>query len=310
MKKLMIVSAMVALAGSMLAAETTLKAEASRPKKVLMIGNSFSICVLNEMPKVCADMGLKLDLCSMFIGGCSLETHMNNVRNKPPKPYLVTWHYDSVTNQAAVPFASALGDFHGEKNHSNICDMLVADTWDVVTVQQASHDSTALHTYHPWGDDLVATIRKLAPQAEIVVQETWSYTPWDGRLAGWKIDQDEMYRRLHDAYYAFAGQYGLRVIPTGLAVQKYRHQLPVKYTENSLGDDVAGSLTFAKDEATGKWNWKGDSFHLNAKGHFLQALVWTGKLFGVDPAKGTSCPLRSRTVPTTRASCAVSRPRR
>lgn len=41
--------------------------------KVLMIGNSFSICVLKQMPQCAADAGVVLDLASLFIGGCPLE---------------------------------------------------------------------------------------------------------------------------------------------------------------------------------------------------------------------------------------------
>ena len=35
--------------------------------KVLMIGNSFSICNLREMPQVAKSMGKKLDLASLYI---------------------------------------------------------------------------------------------------------------------------------------------------------------------------------------------------------------------------------------------------
>ena len=38
-----------------------------RPLKVLMIGNSFSVCVLKQMPQIAADLGRKLDLCSLYI---------------------------------------------------------------------------------------------------------------------------------------------------------------------------------------------------------------------------------------------------
>ena len=61
-----------------------------RPLKVLMIGNSFSICNLKQMPQVAKSMGLKLDLASLYIGGCSLERHWNNVvasANAAFKPY-------------------------------------------------------------------------------------------------------------------------------------------------------------------------------------------------------------------------------
>ena len=91
-----------------------------------------------------------------------------------------------------------------------------------------------------YGDKLVAKIRELAPTAKIVVQETWSYTPWDRRLGKWKIDQNEMYERLHDAYADFASMYSFDVIPMGTAIQQWRRQLPVKYTENSYGGDVVG----------------------------------------------------------------------
>ena len=47
--------------------------------KVLMIGNSFSICCLQHLPQVAADRGVDLDLASLYIGGCSLQRHWENV---------------------------------------------------------------------------------------------------------------------------------------------------------------------------------------------------------------------------------------
>ena len=35
---------------------------------------------------------------------------------------------------------------------------------------------------------MIAKIHELAPQAKILVQETWSYTPWDKRLKKWGIE--------------------------------------------------------------------------------------------------------------------------
>jgi len=153
----------------------------AKPKKVLMIGNSFSICVLKEMPAVCAELGAEVDIVSLYIGGCPLSRHVENIPHPDSKPYYVTWHYDSVADQKDVPFAQLLGG--GKKDHANIPEMLKADKWDIVTVQQASHESWRAETYLPYGDELVKTVRELAPQAEIVVQETWSYTPWDARQA-------------------------------------------------------------------------------------------------------------------------------
>jgi len=269
MKNVKLVAAAAIAAGMAFAhAEEAAKPAEAKPLKVLMIGNSFSVQMVTSMPPIAKDLGLKLDICSMYIGGCSLERHWKNVCTATNKPY-------SVTRNCC---GKAMKKFSG-----NIPAVLKSEAWDIVTIQQASHYSWQPETYHPFGDNLVKYIRENAPQAKIVVHETWSYTPWDKRLAGWKIDQNEMYDKLHAAYGAFAGQYGFDVIPTGTAVQLVRKELPVKYTDHSLGGDVVGSDKFKQKD--GKWVSDGDKFHMGPSGNYLQALVWTAKLFGADVTK-------------------------
>lgn len=77
-----------------------------------------------------------------------------------------------------------------EERKANIPEMLSAAKWDIVTIQQASHFSWDVKTFRPFADALIDNyIRRLAPQAKVVVQETWSYTPWDGRLAKWGFER-------------------------------------------------------------------------------------------------------------------------
>ena len=245
-----------------------------RGVKVLMIGNSFSICVLEHLPQVAADRGVELDLASLYIGGCSLKRHMENVGrdgDEDFKPYLYG--------------RNRFGKYVQGK--ANVCEVLRETKWDIVTIQQASHDSWKPETYHPYGDDLVAKIRELAPQAKIYVQETWSYAPWDKRLGKWGVDQNEMYAKLHQAYGDFAKRHGLAVIPFGTAVQEWRRRLPVKYAENSLGGDVVGGgnqeeRDHFKRTADGNWVPNCDVCHLGRKGEYFQALVWAKTLLGVD----------------------------
>ena len=258
MKKIIALVAVIAAVFLGLSADN---AEPEKPLKVLMIGNSFSICNLWQMPQVAESMGKKLDIVSLYIGGCSLERHWNNVvaasTNATFKPY----RFDRIT----------YGKHVVEKGAVNIPDALAMDKWDVVTLQQASHFSWDPATYHPWGDNLVAKIRELAPQAKIVVQETWSYPPWDKRLRKFGFDQVEMYARLHDAYAAFAGKYGFDVIPVGTAAE------------------------FAPDRNT---LFTKPDFHFNRTGEYLQGLVWTAKLFGVDVR---SCAYRPSWLDAARA---------
>jgi len=234
--------------------------------KVLTIGNSFSICLLKQLPQCAAAApDCTLDLCSLYIGGCSLERHWNNVvasTNKAFRPYKVNWSYASVANKADAPVAKAVVD-----GKANIPEMLTADKWDVVTIQQASHLSWQPKSYHPFGDDLVATIRKLAPQAKIMVQQTWSYTPYDGRLKKWGIDPATMHEKLKAAYADFATAYKFEIIPTGDAVQHFRKAMP---SPDGITGDPCG-------QPKGK-----DKFHLNREGEYLQACVWLGALFGCD----------------------------
>ncbi len=271
----------IALASAALLAGCAGGRSSDKDLKVLMIGNSFSICVIREMPAVAKSMGLGLDLTSLYIGGSSLQEHWNNFvasTNAAFKPYGHERNVGGRTLFMDVP--------------ANLVDVLKSEAFDVITIQQASHLSWKGETFTPYADDLIAAIRKLQPNAEIMFQETWSYTPWDGRLAKWGITADEMYARIHKACSAFSSSRKLRMIPTGAAVDLYRKTLPVVYTENSLGGDPCGGRwggEFVKDEKTGKWkpDKNLDVFHLGYEGEYLQALTWTAMLFGVDV---TRCP--------------------
>ena len=127
----------------------------------------------------------------------------------------------------------------------------------IVSVQQASHFSWRPETFEPFAASLIAKVRELAPQAEIVVHETWSYCDTEPkgsqRMAGWGLDAKKMYEALHSAYSALAEKHRLRVIPTGTAAIRFPDR-----------------ARLFKDT------------HFNGNGNHLQALVWTAKLFGVD----------------------------
>lgn len=274
--------------------------------KVLMIGNSFSICVLKEMPQCAASAGETLDLASLYIGGCPLDKHWGNVEKAGDpnfKPYGFSYNYASVKNQQDAPVAK-LG------KQSNIPQALLADKWDIVTIQQASPKSPFYDTYQPYADNLIAKIRELAPQAEIVIQETWSYTPYaTGLLKKWNFTPEAMYASIKDAYGKLAAKHKLRVIPTGDAVQLYRRKLPVNYGTILTQKEIAAiekpnTIDFHGDPA-GNSSWKKgrkgqkdadevklriDTIHLNAEGHYLQACTWLAALFGTDVTKLTYAP--------------------
>ena len=250
------------------------------PLKVLMVGNSFSISCLTYLPQVAAECGKKLDLGSLYIGGCSLERHVGNLleeRAAGMKGVKGAYLYDRVSPDGQ----------RKTLRNMRLTDALKEAKWDIVTIQQASHLSWKKGSYHPWGDELVRAIRELAPTAKILVQETWSYTPFDKRLKEWKMTPDEMHDQLKAAYADFAKGYGFDMIRMGDAVQEWRRRLPVEYGEHSLGGDVVGGRNQKpenqfKRNADLTWSPNSDVFHLNARGEYLQALVWAATLFQTD----------------------------
>lgn len=280
MMKILFAAVIAAAAAVSSAAQPKPCSASKKQTKILMIGNSFSISCIRQMPQIAQSLGIDLDVCSLYIGGCSLARHVKNIENAS-NPAHVPYRVDRFVNGKEVRSPRMEG-----YAPSNIPQMLAADKWDIVTIQQVSHESWRPESYSPAGDRLIAKVRELAPQAEIVVQQTWSYTPWDRRLARWKMDQNEMYAKLKVAYEQFAGRYGFRLIPMGTAVQEWRRRLPVKYTENSYGGDVVGGGSLPPSRhfklKDGKWVPDSDCFHLSEAGQYYQALLWTAFLLGAD----------------------------
>ena len=226
------------------------------PLKVLAIGNSFSICLHKEWPRLAQEKGTELDLGTLFIGGCSLKRHAENIAATDKDGSKRQYRYDR--------------NFLGAKRTTttSVQEALTQEKWDVVTIQQASHESWKRESYLPWATQVVECVRRLAPQARLCIQETWSYCKGDARICdpetggagSWGIDQRGMYERLHENYLWLKPLVGADgIIGVGTEIQRYR--------EAGSGDDPVGTKG-------------GDTIHLNSIGERLQAEVWQKFFFG------------------------------
>ena len=252
--------------------------------KVLMVGNSFSQSVLAFLPRIVkADPENTLILGQCMIGGCTLERHCKEYKKSAEDP-----NYRPYWTNLKFP------DRKGRK--ASLQELLDAEKWDIVTVQQGSHMSWRPESFK-FADELIGYIRKHNPQAEIVVHQTWAYRLDDGRITtvdkGWKIGQQGMYDRLTENYTNLAKKYNARIIPVGYAVQLTREKSPVKfkmYDPEKLKElkppelpeqdgDVVGNIYWGKDKKTGETVLKKDTIHLNREGNYLQACVWYMFLF-------------------------------
>lgn len=248
----------------------------ARSLQVLTIGNSFADSVFSYLPSIVAavpDCELVLDRAN--IGGCSLERHWREVEKAEADP-------------SYKPYGGKY----------TLKDKLTSQSWDIITMQQVSHQSYKPESYEPWLKNLCDYVRRYAPQAEIVIQMTWAYRSdhplFTKTLLG---GQEEMFSKLFAAYNQLAVNYQLRVIPTGLAVQLARRNQAVKfvpgktYSKEELAQFVrpqlpetsAGSLItgyFWRKNKDGSYFLHNDLIHLNQRGKYLQACIWFAELYG------------------------------
>ena len=248
---------------------------------ILTIGNSFTWSLEKYFPAVVKAGGEELNLKFMNFGGCELQRHWTYINAEIQNP--------GVGFYQGVDFPIA----------ARMDKVLSAGGWDVVTIQQASHASWRAETYEPYAGYIVDYVRKFAPKAEIVVQQTWSYRADHAQFlpgSKWGITQEEMYEKLTENYKALSSRYGLRMIPVGHAVQLARRKSPVRFQGYDpelpgrlvwpdlppQAGDVVGNIFWNKG-ADGEMHLCRDLVHLNIRGKYLQACVWFAFLYGKSP---------------------------
>ena len=259
----------------------TVGALPAKDLKVLMIGNSFSICVGKHMPQIVASVpGHTLELTSCYIGGCTFDRHFGHLAQAENDPKHKAYR---ITKWVSGKAGSTV-------ERGSVNEMLKNNKYDIVTIQQGSSKCWDFNFYEPFAGDLIKYIRKHQPQAQIVIQQTWSYRFDAPRFKGWNFDQQGMYDRLNKAYAELAAKYKFQVIPTGDAVQLFRARTPKKvvpadvkkFKKPAVPDhsgDVVGKYGWRKDKKSGKEYLATDYIHLNSDGEYMQALVWFAKLY-------------------------------
>ena len=243
--------------------------------KVLTIGNSFTWSLRSCFPAIAEEQKEELKLEFANFGGCEFRRH---------------WAY--ITAEENEPCCKMYKEYT-----MKLRELLASDDWDVVTIQSASHESWDYANYTPFAGLIIDYVKKHAPGARIIIQQTWAYREDAPRLAEWGFDRNEMYRRLDQAYRKLGTEYNLPIIPTGKAVELAIANDPngrfVNYDPSLLQTLRWPDLPPQAHALIGKCFWhkgsngelslKRDTIHLNIRGEYLQACVWYGFLFNKDP---------------------------
>ena len=229
--------------------------------KILSIGNSFSEDAHRWLHKLAKDNGVELETVNLFIGGCSLETHWNNLKE----------------NRADYDFQPN-GNI-GERKIS-IAEALDLEKWDIITIQQVSQLSGRPQSYIPYVTILADYVRKMQPKAKLYFHRTWSYE-WGyvtDKYVPYNSDQEEMYRRICDATEMASKLINAEVIPSGDAIQRLRALPEFDYR--------GGGISLCRD-----------GFHMSLDyGRFAVGVVWYHTLTGKRPAISTFGELDSALV--------------
>lgn len=213
--------------------------------KILAIANSFSQDACTYLHQTALAQGVELEVYNLYIGGCSLERHCQNLESGEAA-------YEEQVN--GVPTGRMV----------SIMEALHYADWDAIITQQASQDSGWMDAYEPFLGMLVETFRREVPGARLLLQETWAYEHTSNHpgFLRYRRSQQEMYEKLHRCYTAMAEKYGLEVIPCGTLIQTAR-ALPAF-------DTLSGGQTLCRD-----------GFHMNLYGRCLLACAWLKTLCGV-----------------------------
>ena len=214
--------------------------------RILAIGNSFSQdAVEQNLHELAEADGITLVIGNAYIGGCSLERHVNNAR----------------TDAADYAYRKIPADgIRTEQRNAKLSDILADEEWDYVSFQQASPLSGQYSTYEKFLPELYGYVSARVPEdVKFMMHQTWAYAQ-DSSHSGFKNygnDQMAMYQAIVDAYSRAAKLVGIKIIiPSGTAVQNARTSF--------IGDRMDR-----------------DGYHLDLLwGRYTAACAWYEKLFG------------------------------
>ena len=223
--------------------------------KVLAIGNSFSEDAIEQhLSALARAEGLNVIICNMYIGGCSIERHVKNLRGNLPEYRYRKFDVDGKMKEA--------WGYTLEK-------VLAEEEWDYVSLQQVSQSSGMPESYVLL-PELVEFVKARVPEdAVLMFHQTWAYAPKSnhGGFVNYDRDQMKMYQAIVNTVNQEAPKVGIDlIIPSGTAIQNAR--------TSSLGTDLTR-----------------DGFHLSfAHGRYIASCTWLEAVLGVNPVGNKYCP--------------------
>lgn len=223
--------------------------------RILAIGNSFSDDAMEYLYQMLEQAGYtSIKLGNLYIGGCTLATHASNITSGAKA-------YDYRVNVD--------GKWNTTPSYSSV-DAIKSDSWDYISLQQASGSSGMPDTYETSLTTLITKVKELCPKAKLMWHMTWAYqqNSTHSEFPNYNKDQMTMYNAIVNAVKTkvLAHSDFKFVIPCGTAIQNLRTSV--------MGDNLTR-----------------DGYHLTTdKGRYTAAMMWTKQITGCDLSKITWRP--------------------
>jgi len=222
-------------------------------KNILLIGNSFSYRLVDELYEIAKAAGHDINVYNAYHGGCTLEDHWTWLTDKEKgKGQYGMWE----TNETGWKKIKVDVDIH---------EILAHREWDVITLQpyftptRAGSVKKAVKNCTPYAENYLNYLKENFPSADLFWYETWSFDIGYSGITS-EASQATVARNIHEASLQICAENNVPMIPCGTAWQLARSN-PV----------VGNVLCLAKDLAH-----DGD----REGGQFINASVFFEAIFG------------------------------
>lgn len=225
-------------------------------KKVLTIGNSFAQNASTYATEIAYANGEELTFGYLMFPSCTIDMHYEAA---VADRHIFRFKVTTPDNMQGT----LLKDYPADQNFdqdlpetaASIKEALEYTDWDIIVFQQESASARDIGTFGKLGN-LIEYVRGIRPDADLMFHEVW-------RWGEWGEDQFDLIKSNSETV---AAQYGLEIIPSGLAFE---------YARDALGSDTI------VNENDGHYQ------HANTYGMYIAGCAYVGAIFDIEVSPNT-----------------------
>lgn len=224
--------------------------------RILAIGNSFSQDAVESYLWNLADAaGYDAIVANMYIGGCSLEQHLQNAS----------------ADKGAYSYRLIENGVKTTKENAKLSEVITSQPWDYISLQEVSGRSGIYSYYETSLPEMYYYVvgKATKKDVKILLHQTWAYAQNSNHSDFPKYGRDQlaMYNAIIDATTKASNLVSIhKIVPAGTAIQN-------------------GRTTYIGD------NFNRDGYHLEVNyGRFTAACTWFEAIFGDDVTTNSYCP--------------------